>query len=420
MNTILLPGVEAYVTRFFTEHPRPELTYHTLSHTKAVVKAAEKLAHHYQLSEPDHLTVVTAAWFHDLGYLTGPPDGHEATGADLARAFLQQSAMPAPVVEQVAGCIRATKMPQSPGTLLEEILCDADLFHLASDEYKDGQKKLRKEKKNLTGVAISGFDWRQENIAFLSQHRYFTDYARTLLQKGLAGNLRKLHEKQAEKTSDVAADLPTDAPASVTDPAPNPAPASSPIDEVVLTKGKKKGGDNRPDRGIETMFRTTSTNHLRLSEIADSKANIMISVNSIMVSVIVSVMARRIEENHALILPTGLFLTTSVLTIIFSILATRPNVTEGTFSREDIEQKRGNLLFFGNFHQMSLSDFEWGISELMKDSGYLYGTMTRDIYYLGQVLGKKYKRLRLAYNTFMVGFVVSVISFVIVALFFSK
>ncbi|GAB2531640.1 Pycsar system effector family protein [Spirosoma aerophilum] len=168
------------------------------------------------------------------------------------------------------------------------------------------------------------------------------------------------------------------------------------------------------------MFRTTSANHLRLSEIADSKANIMISVNSIMVSILVSILPRRIEENPHLMMPTALFLTTSVLTIVFAILATRPNVTQGTFSHEDIQQKKGNLLFFGNFHRMSLGEYEWGIQELMQDSSYLYGTMTRDIYYLGLVLAKKYKLLRVAYTIFMFGFVTSILAFLVVFLFFGK
>lgn len=106
-------------------------------------------------------------------------------------------------------------------------------------------------------------------------------------------------------------------------------------------EAKKKDKEKRPDRGIETMFRTTSTNHVQLSAIADSKANIMISVNAIMVSVVVSILPRRIEENPSLLIPTALFLTTSLLTIIFAILATRPNVTQGSLSREDIGQKRG-------------------------------------------------------------------------------
>lgn len=398
--------IEAHVVRYFNDHPKPNLVYHNFAHTQEVVKAAQQLVHHYKLAESDELVVLAAAWFHDLGYLSGLPEQHEEKSAELAADFLRQSDVKPGVIEQVLGCIRATKMPQSPQNLLEEILCDADFFHLASDTYNDKQKLLRKEQEKLTGTSISGSAWRQQNIALLETHQYFTHYAQKLLKKGQADNLQRLIEKQAEKNGDDKPERTTH-PESVTD-------VSAPSNE----KEKKK--DNKSDRGVETMFRTTSSNHLRLSEIADSKANIMISVNSIMVSILVSILPRRIEENPYLMGPTALFLTTAVLTIVFAILATRPNVTQGTFSHEDIQQKKGNLLFFGNFHRMSLGEYEWGVQELMRDSAYLYSTLTRDIYYLGLVLAKKYKLLRVAYNIFMFGFVISILSFLIVFVFFTK
>ncbi len=398
--------IEAHVVRYFNDHPKPDLVYHNFAHTQSVVKAAEQLVHHYKLAESDELAVLAAAWFHDLGYLNGPPEQHEERSAELAADFLRQSGLEPGVIEEVQGCIRATKMPQSPQNLPEEILCDADFFHLASDTYKDKQKLLRKEHEKLTGATTSGSEWRQQNIALLQTHRYFTKHAQTLLVKGQADNLRRLQEKQAEKNGDEK---------------PEDIPKSEPLADVVSPSNEKeKKKDSRPDRGVETMFRTTSSNHLRLSEIADSKANIMISVNSIMVSILVSILPRRIEENPYLMMPTALFLTTAVLTIVFSILATRPNVTQGTFSHEDIQQKKGNLLFFGNFHQMSLGEYEWGVQELMRDSTYLYSTMTRDIYYLGLVLAKKYKLLRVAYNIFMFGFVISILAFLVVFVFFTK
>ena len=412
MTTSLLAQVEDYVVRFFDEHPHPHLHYHTLTHTRDVVEATGQLARHYQLSEADYGTVMTAAWFHDLGYLSGPPEQHEEMGLTLATAFLQQMGVSAAIIGAVQGCIRATKMPQSPTNLLEEILCDADLFHLGQETYNDKQKLFRKEREQLTGMAISGSDWRQQNIALFQTHQYFTTYAQALLLKGKSDNLRRMLDKQAEKSA--KREVPPDRPIPQNAALPTDPPA--PVDK----EARKKDKDSRPDRGIETMFRTTSTNHVQLSAIADSKANIMISVNAIMVSVVVSILPRRIDENPSLLVPTVLFLTTSLLTIIFAILATRPNVTGGTLSREDIEQKRGNLLFFGNFHQMDVADYEWGIGELLRDSQYLYGTMTRDIYYLGRVLGKKYKLLRGAYNIFMVGFVMSIMAFLVVFLFFSK
>ena len=99
--------------------------------------------------------------------------------------------------------------------------------------------------------------------------------------------------------------------------------------------------------------------------------------------------------------------------MIFSILSTRPKVTSGEFTQEDIVKKKVNLLFFGNFHKMSLEDFQDGMQEIMKDRDYLYKSLMKDLYFLGLVLEKKYRLLRIAYTIFMVGIVISVVAFVI-------
>ena len=105
-----------------------------------------------------------------------------------------------------------------------------------------------------------------------------------------------------------------------------------------------------------------------------------------------------------------------LVTIVFSILSTRPNVSKGTFTKEDIEQKKTNLLFFGNFHRVNLSDYEAGMKQMLGDADYLYSSMIHDIYFLGKVLGKKYRYLRAAYTIFMFGFVLSVIAFIVAEL----
>jgi hypothetical protein len=104
--------------------------------------------------------------------------------------------------------------------------------------------------------------------------------------------------------------------------------------------------------------------------------------------------------------------------MILSVLATRPNVTTGKFTKEDVEQKRVNLLFFGNFHKMKLEEYEWALQELVKDKEYVYSSLTKDLYYLGLVLNKKYKILRITYNIFMLGMIISVLAFGIAFRFF--
>lgn len=185
-----------------------------------------------------------------------------------------------------------------------------------------------------------------------------------------------------------------------------------------LKRKVKEAKELTPTRGIETMFRTTSKNHMELSAIADNKANIMISINSIILSVMVSVLIRKLEEYPHLTIPSVLLTVVCLTTIVFAVLATRPNISKGKFERLDIVNKQTNLLFFGNFHRMSLKDYQWGMKEMLQDADYLYGSMIKDIYFLGVVLGKKYRLLRMSYTIFMFGFVLSILGFIIAELFF--
>jgi len=179
-------------------------------------------------------------------------------------------------------------------------------------------------------------------------------------------------------------------------------------------KGKKTDKEDKPERGIETMFRVTLNNHTRLSQIADSKANILLSVNAIIISISLSTLIPKLDSpgNIHLIVPTFILILFSVLSIIFAILSTKPKVTSGSFMRKEIDEKKVNLLFFGNFHQMPLEEYQWAMNEMMKDRDYLYNSMIKDLYFLGLVLHRKYKLLRTTYTIFMIGIIVSVVAFV--------
>ncbi len=173
----------------------------------------------------------------------------------------------------------------------------------------------------------------------------------------------------------------------------------------------KEQKERRPDRGIETMFRLTSQNHMDLSRMADDKANTLIQINTLIISIVLSVLFSKLDANEYLLYPTIVLLASAVLTIVFATLATRPKVNSGTFTQEDVRQRKVNLLFFGNFYNMSLEDYSAGMNELMTDKQYLYGTLTKDIYFLGQVLGRKYRLLRQGYTIFMYGIILSVLAF---------
>ncbi len=414
----VIAAAQLYVTQQFDQHTEPVLVYHNKAHTLQVVHAAEQITAHYRLPEQELLVVMIAVWFHDMGYLSGERQHHEQAGADAARAFALSQGLAEHTAQQIAGCILATKMPQTPNNLLEQIVCDADLFHLGTKEFSKRNKLLRAETELATGSKISGSDWAKSSIQFLESHKYHTAYCQTLLKQQKEENLEKLRGKLEEKQSEALREQEKER-----EKERKQLKAAEKQFEKAQEKeqkGDKGDKDKRSNRGVETMFRTTSTNHIRLSSMADSKANIMISVNAIIISVLLTVLLRKLEDYPQFILPAILFLSTSVTTIVFAVLATRPNVTSGRFTDLDIRSKKSNLLFFGNFHQMSYQEYENGMETIMGNGEYLYSNMIHDIYNLGVVLGRKYKLLRFAYNTFMFGLIASVLAFTIAALFFSS
>jgi predicted metal-dependent HD superfamily phosphohydrolase len=402
----LLEQSEKTVTSLYETLTKPELLYHNLVHTREVVEAVQLMHVFYKLSPEEDLAVQVAAWWHDVGYLYGPPENHEARSAAKARLFLADLNAAESIIQKVEACIMATRMPQNPTGLMEEIICDADLFHLGTTAFKENSKMLRREIELINGTPMKGSDWRFSTLNLLERHHYFTSFAQDRLNEGKKKNLDELRIKYEEKL--LAKNLEKEH-ADIQE--------STQVgqEKKILTNPKKRKVAV-PKRGIETMFRLTSRNHMELSGMADSKANIMISVNAIIISVVLSLLLRRLEDMPQFLIPTLILLAVNITTIIFAVLATRPNTTKGYFTREDIHQKKVNLLFFGNFHKMGLDDFHWGMNEMMKDPEYLYSSMIRDIYFLGKVLGTKYRLLRISYSVFMFGIIIAVLSFAVVEL----
>jgi len=393
---LLSEQVQSHVQSFYKVHNKPALWYHNLSHIEYTVSAATQIANHYRFDDKNFFIVITAAWFHDIGYLEDA-NGHEERSAREAGLYLLSLQVDNVVIEAVKRCILATRMPQQPKDLPEQIICDADLFHLGTDDFAEKNKLLRKEYNATHNASMSKEEWRVKTIKLLQTHRYHTDYCRTLLDATKAENLAQLMAKQEDK-----------------DPMQETVANAINVPEAVEEKGRKKA--DRPEKGIETMFRISSSNHQRLSDMADNKSHILITVNSIIISVVASLLLRKLETNDYLTIPAIMLLLVSLVTIVLSILATRPHIPEGTFTQEQIDDKNVNLLFFGNFYRMSLDNYTHGMQKVMGDRDFLYGTLIRDVYAQGVVLGRKYKYLRAAYNIFMFGLVISVIAFIIASL----
>lgn len=406
----LIKQVSEHVLAYYKTHGDPRLVYHDKKHTEGVAARATEIANHYQVNDRDYFVVVAASWFHDTGYMVDI-NNHEEKSAELAVAYLKKIGLPEEDIADVKGCIMATRMPQSPLSLLEKIICDADLYHLGTDDFFDTDKKMRKEGATLHGLEVKKAEWWRKSIAFLSAHQYHTDYCQVLLNNSKRKNIEELKSKLA-KAQEKEAD--NQAAARI---APVPVVADKKADKKNKDKDKEK--QEEPKKGIETMFRISSSNHQRLSDMADNKAHIMITVNSIILSAIISLVLRRLSENEFLVIPTFILLAISLLAITFSILATRPSIPAGLFTREEVDNKTVNLLFFGNFYKATLEEYTYGMEKMMDDKDFLYGSLIKDVYAQGVVLGKKYRLLRIAYNIFMFGLIISVLAFIVSSAFFA-
>ncbi|WP_264524948.1 Pycsar system effector family protein [Flavobacterium sp. N502536] len=385
----LIEQSEDFVSNLLKDKLSNLYSYHNFNHTLTVVNAVKELCKKEDVTAEEKEILLVAAWFHDTGYINGY-ENHEQESVKIVTAFLKEKELSDEFIAQVSGLILATVKEYIPKTHLEKIIKDADFAHLMGTEYATTCELLRIELKNTWNLNFSNAEWAKENLNFLmNKHRFYTDYAlkkwQPLKEKNLLLVQKKI-EKQEKKEAD-----------------------------RIEEENRKKDKVEKPDRGVDTLFRVTLGNHTRLSGIADSKANILLSVNAIIISIALSTIIPKLDspKNAHLVVPTFIMLISSVVTIIFAILSTRPKVTTGVFTREDIEAKKINLLFFGNFYKMPLEEYDWAMNEMMKDRDYLYSTMIKDLYYLGLVLQRKYNLLRIAYNLFMVGIIVTVIAFII-------
>lgn len=418
----ILARAQEFIADHYRNHVNPSFVFHNLVHTQEVVAASEEMAEIFQLHDDDRFSLTVAAWFHDSGYSKGIAKDHESESIRLATDFLQKANVSPEIIQKTVACIEATRLPQTPTSIPSSIICDADLSHLGTDDFWEKSKLLRQEINDTHDTKVGKKEWRKINIRFLEGHKYFTDYARKKYDPVKQQHLEELKskengkdEKQKEKNEEKKEEKKVEQKAAKKN---LPVVAVAAVDDKEKKKKEKDAAD-RNERGISTMFRIMSNSQTNLSAMADSKANIMISVNSIIISIMISGLLTVVISNPHLAVPFFLLVLVCVTAIVFSVLATRPKITSGRFSPEDIQNKKINLLFFGNFYNMNLQEYEWAMKEMLNSRDYLYDSMIKDIYFLGIVLAKKYKYLRISYNIFMYGLILVMIAFA-VAIFFFK
>lgn len=382
----LVESAEKFVFDLFKNELDQTFIYHNYTHTERVLKSTREIIENTDVSKKDAEVLELTALLHDTGY-TKTRDGHEEESVKIAAKFLKDNGADKDTIDAVNECIRATKFNDAPKTELGKIIRDADASHFGKKYFEEASEFLRKELE-IQGIATyTPSEWVNENIKVLTKkHEYYTDYALKNWQSRKEKNLAKLIKRKKKHKKKLNT-------------------------EELKAKYKAQYKNESPERGIQTFYRVALRNHIKLSDIADTKANILLSVNAIIISLVLANLISKLDTNPYLVYPTAIFTLSCVISMILSIIATRPNITSGEFTKEDVANKEVNLTFFGNFHKMSLKEYEWAISELLKDKDYVYNSLTKDLYFLGKVLERKYRILRITYTVFMIGIIISVFAF---------
>lgn len=382
-----------YVFRLFKQKLSKKLVYHNYKHTFETVAEAQDLG---QLSNlpPDRMEdLMLAAWFHDTGYIE-TYEGHEKESIRIATEWLEEKQFPQERIDRISSIIMATKHNHEPDTPDQELMVDADLSNIGKETFFATAELLRVEWEIFQDKFYTDREWEQFQMDFLLSTTFHTIQAQRKFAAQLGLNIQEQRNR-----------------------------LSKAVEKKKKEEKKQRKSLAQPKRGIETMFRNTYRTHLDLSAIADNKANMMISLNAIIISVIITYLSAKTSSigadyatTRTVLVPIGILLLTTLGSVVFAIISAQPEVTSFTFKKKKnkrLDTRKINLLFFGNFTKLPLEEFRSGMHDIMRDKKSLYNNMITDIYYLGEVLDRKYKVLRISYTIFMVGLVLTVVGFAI-------
>ncbi|MDN3588520.1 HD domain-containing protein [Pedobacter aquatilis] len=189
-SDVLLTRVEKFVVEHFKKLDN-DFQFHNLEHTLLVVEAAKLIGRAAGLTNDERFLLIIAAFLHDVGYVE-KYIGHEERSAIIAKDFLSTNGLSAEQIKIIVGCILATRLPQHPVNLLEQVICDADFYHFSMVDYPAFALKLKEEWALKLGKIYNKQEWETINLQFLEEHRYFTAFGQKILQKNKDKNIAKL------------------------------------------------------------------------------------------------------------------------------------------------------------------------------------------------------------------------------------
>jgi pycsar effector protein len=383
-NGDLVRSAREHVFALFRRADHGTLEYHQFARTRDVVEAAKEIARRSDLDDGERELVLLCAWFYDACYAVGSDD-HDQSRALLVE-FLEQQHVQRPTAEQVAACFRGADAANGApadgdpagDVAPSDVLHDGTLAVLASEDFVEQAELLRLELQRRSGKTFSEIEWTQHCIAFVDAHPYRTRFAQLAYSSERAANLARLQKALRRQQQE--------------------------LESTVAT---------RVGKGAETMFYHFTRIQLGVLGLADRRNNTMIHVNAIMISVVVALLAGRIETDRDLLLPTVLLLCVNVTVVLLAIYSMRGGRRAPMLSAEEADAHDANLLTFTNHTPVSLSDFTERMNGFLTDPQDFQRKVIENLYFGRRVLTRRAKALRLTYGVFMYGIAAAVLAFIV-------
>lgn len=388
-NKTIVDIAKKHVRKHFKKNTPFTYQFHQYAHFKEVAKIAKKIGKKVNLTEEQLEILLLANWFRFVG-ITKEYENYAPLSATMAESFLIANEYPEEKIQRVKKLILDTASEDRATGKLAQITHDASVAYMGQKQFSRDSNLLRVELEEVFQKSIKNKAWAEQQYDKLIKVHYYTEYANEKYQDRLANNIQK-QRKLIEKAKTAS---------------------------IRKKTGKEFG------RGIDTLYRTSYRNHINLSSIADGKANMMISINTIILSAIVTLMATGMTfsgnvsfDHFRYMIPIIILLIAVLVSAIFAVLSARPKVTENSITNEDILSRKKSVLFFGNFITLKKEEFIESLDMLKRNQALLYDNMAVDMYYLGQVLDKKYRLIKHSYNVFMIGLILCVLSFIFLLIY---
>ena len=312
------------------------LVYRGYKRSRELVDHCKKIAKGSKLNGEAGQILLLSAWFHDAGFAVAK-DGARTKSIEIARAFLARHEKPESVAEAVAACIEGIAADwDGPDGLASAVLHDGLLAPLGSKNYLAQAELLRLEEEQRTGKTWSDVEWTRNQIDYLRNNNYRTRWAQLEYEGRKAKTLARLHRRLRRHEEEAS---------------------EQKAEEAKITKNA--------GRTVEGLFGDLTRNQLRVLSIADRRTGTMIHVNAIMISLVVALVLRKIEEHRNLILPTIVLLCVNVAVVVMSIVSMRAG--RELRAPDEIAAHDGNLLVTTGSVRIPLADYLERMNGLVSD-----------------------------------------------------